>query len=137
MGMQIMKEHNRPEFMVTLLDRDKATALVKSRFKDPEGIHAQPMVVINGKDGLATVCTEGVGWVKDDKGLYTLLYFSNFSDGYIDITTDELHSLISDEQTNLGTFIRTFGSRLENNFDIWHYYGKDLDQTPSRVLVSN
>lgn len=116
--------------MVTTIDRDKATALVKDKLSkfNTDGLVAQPMVVANSKKGLATICTEGVGWVADDNGLYTLLYFTQFNDGYVDITRDELNSIISNEQTNLATFIRTFGDRLENNFDIWYYSCKDLNQ---------
>lgn len=124
----MIKDRERTSLMVTLLDRDKATAFVRNRF-DNDRLVAEPMVVVNGKKGLATVCTEGVGWVKDEDGLYTLLFDDINSFGmWVDITEDELFSLMSDEQTDLATFIRVFGDRLETNFDIWYSRGRDCSQ---------
>lgn len=133
-----MNDRKRPSLMVATIDRDKATAIIKERFKEynTEHIVAQPMAVVNTKDGLATICIEGVGWIADDNGNYTLLFFNQMSDGYIDITAQQLASIISDEQTDLSTFIRTFGDRLENNFDLWYYRAKSYENTPQKLLTN-
>lgn len=123
-----MTDYDRPSFMVTLLDRDKTTAFIRNKF-DNDRYVAEPMVVINGRKGLATVCTEGVGWYKDDKG-YTILFDDiNYIGMWTEISDEELASLISDEQTDLADFIRMFGDRLESNFYIWYRYGHTFDQT--------
>ena len=123
-----MTDYDRPSFMVTLLDRDKTTAFIRNKF-DNDRYVAEPMVVINGRKGLATVCTEGVGWYKDDSG-YTILFDDiNYIGMWTEISDEELASLISDEQTDLAEFVRMFGDRLENNFYIWYRYGHTFDQT--------
>jgi len=86
------------------------------------------MVVVNGKDGIATVCCEGVGWTIDSNGLYTLMFLGTFSQSTVDVTLDELKSCFSTEQTDLANFIRVFGDRLESNFDLWHSYGYKHEQ---------
>ena len=122
-----MTYYDRPSFMVTLLDRDKTTALIRNKF-DNDRYVAEQMVIVNGSKGLATVCTEGVGWFKDDKG-YTILFDDINSFGmWTEISDDELVSLISDEQIDLAEFVRMFGDRLENNFYIWYRYGYDFSQ---------
>ena len=123
-----MTNYDRPSFMVTLLDRDKTTALIRNKF-DNDRYVAEPMVIVNGNNGVATVCTEGVGWYKDDKG-YTVLFDDINSFGmWTEISEEELLSLVSDEQVDLAKFIRVFGDRLESNFSIWHSYGFQFDQT--------
>lgn len=133
-----MQKRERPSLMVATIDRDKATAIIKERFKEynTENIVAQPMAVVNTKDGLATICTEGVGWTIDSNQNYCLLYFNQMSDGYIDITAQQLASIISDEMVDLATFIRTFGDRLENNFDLWYYRAKSYENTPQKLLTN-
>ena len=122
-----MTNYDRPSFMVTLLDRDKTTALIRNKF-DNDRYVAERMVIVNGNKGVATVCTEGVGWYKDDKG-YTILFDDINSFGmWTEISDDELVSLISDEQIDLAEFVRMFGDRLENNFYIWYRYGYDFSQ---------
>jgi hypothetical protein len=114
------------DIVVHVIDTVKATAFIKERLNAPEDsqIEADRMAVINGERGLATVLTEGVGWFADKNGGIPINYWSgNYgSGGYIDITEDELRSLISDETVNLADHIRSFGDRLETNFAVWRRY---------------
>lgn len=119
----------RPPFYVYQLNQDKATDLVRFFSGNPNAV-AEPMVAIMGENGLCTVCTEGVGWHKDENDKYTLLYKVGYESLWVDIDIHFLSDLLIEPTlVKLGDFIRVFGSRLENNFDIWYYYGKDYDQT--------
>jgi hypothetical protein len=117
--------------VVHLLDPIKTATLIKSRYSNQDTeITAEPMVVVNGKNGLATVVSEGVGWFADDKGLVPVNYYAGqFNSGYQDITIEELKPLISDKTIDLADFVRVFGDRLENNLALWQNYAKGYDQS--------
>lgn len=120
------------DIVVHVIDTAKATAFIKERLNAPadSNIEADRMAVVNGRNGLATVLTEGVGWFADKNGGIPINYYSgNYgSGGYIDITEDELRSLIADETVNLADHIRTFGDRLETNFYVWRQYALGYPQ---------
>ena len=119
--------------VVHLLDAEKTTKFLQTRLDNTE-ITYDPMVVVNGDKGVATVCTEGVGWFIDDKGLLPVNYHvGQFGSGYIDITPEELMPLISNETVDLADFIRSFGDRLENNFYSWVSYARGWNQSMSVV----
>lgn len=126
------------DIVVHVIDTDKATAFIKERLNAPEDseIRADLMAVVNGDRGLATVVTEGVGWFADANGGIPINYWSGGygSGGYIDITEEELKSLISDETVNLADHIRTFGDRLETNFYIWRQYALGYPQDKMSVV---
>jgi hypothetical protein len=121
--------------IVHLLDPEKTATLIKSRYSNQDTeITAEPMVVVNGKNGLATVVSEGVGWFADDKGLVPVNYYAGqFNSGYQDITIEELKPLISDKTIDLADFVRVFGDRLENNLALWQNYARGYDQSMSVV----
>jgi hypothetical protein len=116
--------------IVHVLDVEKATAFIKNRFEDPEAnITADRMAIVNGKNGVATVVDEGVGWYADANGKLPINYWGlNGSGGYLDITPEELFPLISDETIDLADHVRVFGDRLENNLWIWQNYAKGYPQ---------
>lgn len=121
-------------FMVHLLDENSALALIRNKLGNENAeVTPERMVVINGKNGLATVGDEGVGWNADKQGGIPINFRSGGygSGGYVDVTEDELRGVISTETIDLADHIRTFGDRLENNFYIWVQYGKGYDQTMS------
>lgn len=126
------------DIIVHVIDTVKATAFIKERLNAPEDseIRADLMAVVNGDRGLATVLTEGVGWFADANGGIPINYYSGGygSGGYIDITEDELKSLISDETVNLADHIRAFGDRLETNFYIWRQYALGYPQDKMSVV---
>lgn len=127
------------DIIVHVIDTVKATAFIKERLNAPEdaNIEADRMAVINGKNGLATVLTEGVGWWADKNGGIPLNYYNgNYgAGGYIDITEDELKSLISSEVVNLAEHIRSFGDRLETNFYVWRQYALGYPQDKMSVVA--
>lgn len=122
----------RPSIMVNKLDSDKVVELIKSRRESDEHIEAEPFVVVNTPKGLATICSEGVGWWKNDDGKYLVGFYVGYSNPSYYMTEDELLSCLSSEQVDLADFIRSFGARLENNFDLWYDQVKD---TPQNVLA--
>jgi hypothetical protein len=122
----------RPSIMVNQIDTAKLTTLLY--WKNVEvGSDARPegeaMVVVNTPKGLATICNEGVGWWKNDEDKYLVGGYIGYSNPTYYITEDELLSCVSSEQVDLAEFIRSFGSRLEVNFDLWYNQVKDTDQS--------
>jgi hypothetical protein len=114
--------------VVHLLDSQKTTDFLKTKLNN-ETIKAQPMAVVNGENGIATLCTEGVGWFVDDNGVLPINYYAGeYGSGYLDITPEELMPLISNETIDLADFIRSFGDRLENNFYSWVGYARGWNQ---------
>ena len=121
----------RKSIMVNKIDTDKLTQLMY--WKNVEvGSDARPegeaMVVVNTPKGLATICNEGVGWFKNEDDKYLVTGYLGYSDVVYRITEDELLSCVSSEQVDLAEFIRSFGSRLEVNFDLWYNQVKDTPQ---------
>jgi hypothetical protein len=116
--------------IVHVIDVEKATEFIKNRFENPEAdIKADRMAVVNGKNGLATVLDEGVGWFADKVGGIPINYWGkNGNNGYIDVTAEELKTLISDETIDLADHIRVFGDRLETNLYVWQQYAKGYPQ---------
>lgn len=116
--------------VVHVLDVEKATAFIKDRFENQDAkITADEMAVVNGNKGLATVGEEGVGWFADKDGGIPITYWGiNGSGGYIDVSVDELRTLISDKTIDLADHVRVFGDRLETNLELWQYYAKGYPQ---------
>ena len=126
------------DIVVHVIDVEKATAFIKERIGAPAdyNITAEEMAVVNGAKGPATVLDEGVGWYADANGGIPINYWGiNGTGGYIDITVEELSSLISDKTVNLADHIRSFGDRLETNFSIWRRYGLGYPQ--DKMSVAN
>lgn len=126
------------DIIVHVIDTVKATAFIKERLNAPEDadIKAERMAIVNGDRGLATVVTEGVGWFADKNGGIPINYWSgDWNSGYIDITEDELRTLISSEVVNLAEHIRTFGDRLETNFYIWRQYALGYPQDKMSLVA--
>lgn len=121
--------------VVHLLDPIKTAEFIKRHYSNQSTeITAEPMVVVNGKNGLATVVSEGVGWYADENGKLPVNYYvGSYNSGYQDITVEELKTLISDKTIDLADFVRVFGDRLEVNLSLWQNYAKGYDQSMSVV----
>ena len=124
--------------IVHLLDPEKTAAFIKSRYSNQDAdITAEPMVVVNGRNGLATVVSEGVGWFADSNGNVPINYYSGqFNGGYLDIKVEELIPLISDKTIDLADFVRVFGDRLETNLSLWQNYARGYDQSMSEATAT-
>jgi hypothetical protein len=124
--------------IVHVIDVEKATEFIKNRFENPEAnITAERMAIVNGEKGLATVLTEGVGWYADAQGGIPINYYGkNGNNGYIDVTADELRTLISDETIDLADHVRVFGDRLETNLYIWQSYAKGYPQDKMSLVTA-
>ena len=90
-----------------------------SYIKDSDQVF--PMAVVQTKDGIATICSEGVGWKMSEIGELTIQIYN--SDGFISYVDAPavfvIGALTSGTEVELADFIRTFGARLDNNFHIW------------------
>ena len=115
-----MTVYERKSVWVSKIDVDKASKLFQDHFNDP-AIKAEEMAVINAKDGVATVCSEGVGWFANNEGKFFLLgYVGAYGEATMYATPEQLISIMSDEFIYLDEFIRMFGARLETNYSIWY-----------------
>ena len=123
--------------VVHLLDQDLALALIRKKLDNPNAdVKPEQMVIVNGEKGLATVITEGVGWFADANGGIPINFWSGGygSGGYVDVTVEELRTVISTETIDLADHIRAFGDRLETNFYIWQQYAKGYPQDKMSVV---
>ena len=137
---EIMSRERELGTIVHTLEPIATLALIRSKLGNPDAdIRPEPMVVVNGKNGLATVITEGVGWFADKNGGIPINFYAKNgygSGGYVDVSEEELRGVISAETIDLAEHIRTFGDRLETNFYIWQQYAKGYDQTIMSVATA-
>ena len=120
------------------LHPEKTTKFIKETLGigDDVEINAEVMLVVNGKNGVATLCDEGVGWFADKVGKLPLNYWGkNGNNGYIDIYPEQLVPLIADTTMDLADFVRIFGDRLETNLSIWQGYAKGYKQDKMSVVA--
>jgi len=127
MYIQAERETMRESVMVSQIDTAKLTTMLNAK-ADRDDLVGEQMVVANTVKGLATVCSEGVGWWKNDDGKYLVGAWVRYSNPTFYLTEDELLSCLSSEQVDLAEFVQTFGSRLENNFDLWYNQVKNVSQ---------
>lgn len=120
------------------LHPEKTTNFIKETLGvgDDVEINAEVMLLVNGKNGVATLCDEGVGWFADAKGKLPLNYWGkNGNNGYIDIYPEQLVPLIADTTMDLADFVRIFGDRLETNVSIWQNYADKFPQDKMSVVA--
>ena len=130
-----MTVYERKSVWVSKIDVDKASELFQEHYKDPS-VKAEEMAVINAKDGVATVCSEGVGWFANDEGKFLLLgYYGAYGEATMYATPEQLASIMSDEFIYLDEFIRMFGARLETNYSIWYEQANSGPSQQPRAVI--
>jgi hypothetical protein len=120
------------------LHPEKTTKFIKDTLGvgDDVEINAEVMLIVNGKNGVATVMDEGVGWFADKNGKLPINYWGkNGNNGYIDIYPEQLVPLIADTTLDIADFVRIFGDRLETNVSIWQQYAKGYPQDKMSVVA--
>tara|TARA_B110000483_G_scaffold61562_1_gene76555 strand:+ start:1931 stop:2320 length:390 start_codon:yes stop_codon:yes gene_type:complete len=120
----------RKSVMVRQLDTTKLEKVIRRGLNafSTEKIEAERMLVVNTPKGLATICSEGVGWFKNDNDMYLVGFYQGYSNPSLHITEDELLSCLSDTDIDMAEFISSFGDRLEVNYDLWYNQVKDVSQ---------
>ena len=130
-----MTVYERKSVWVSKIDVDKASKLFQEHYKDPS-VKAEEMAVINAKDGVATVCSEGVGWFANDEGKFLLLgYYGAYGEATMYATPEQLASIMSDEFIYLDEFVRSFGARLETNYSIWYEQANSGPSQQPRAVI--
>ena len=116
--------------MVRQLDLPKLEKVIRRGISasSTEQVEAEPMLVVNTADGLATICREGVGWWKNDNDMYLVGFYQGYSNPSLHITENELLSCLSDTDIDMAEFISSFGDRLEVNYGLWYDQVKDVSQ---------
>jgi hypothetical protein len=120
----------RKSVMVRQLDLPKLEKVIRRGLNasSTEQVQAEPMLVVNTAKGLATICSEGVGWWKNDNDMYLVGFYQGYSNPSLHITENELLSCLSDTDVDMAEFINKFGDRLEVNYDLWYNQVKDVSQ---------
>lgn len=75
-----------------------------------------------GDSKYALICTEGVGWIQDEYSCIevpTNIGAMGLWNGHVFISVDVVKSCLTNEYADLAEYIRTFGSRLDNNCQLW------------------
>lgn len=80
----------------------------------------------------AVICTEGVGWTPDEYNVIqvpVLGYFGQSSRLFIYV--ERIPEMFTGETVDLADHIRTFGDRLEGNFDLWAGHAVSQESVPA------
>ena len=121
--------------------------LVHGRTIAPDDYFAvEPIVIVKtsetgrwGTSRLATICSEGVGWVENqDSGLVSvMLNLSEFSmcDVAMELHPRVIARYITGEQVDLADWVRVFGGRLETNLNVWQGSMREVEQDFSGYLT--
>ena len=128
----------RNPIRVSQIDLEKAGAFFTQKARESGDndtvVEAEPFVVVSTAKGLATICSEGVGWWANDDGKYLLGgYIGAFGEPTYYVTAEELESLISDEMIEFSDFVRSFGARLETNYSLWYDEIRGCFQEPNVI----
>lgn len=134
----LREESMRNPIRVSQIDLEKAGAFFTQKARDSGDndtvVEAEPFVVVSTAEGLATICSEGVGWWANEDGKYLLGgYIGAWGEPTYFVTAEELSSLISDEMIEFSDFVRSFGDRLEVNYSLWYDEIRGCFQEPNVI----
>jgi len=119
-------------YPVHIIDHEALTDTLRSAGLLNEDYIVTPLAVVRTAEGLATICTEGVGW-QELNGQLGIEIRSNYMTQYPDIDTQLVLDNLAQDTVELGDFIRRFGDRLETNFGLWRRAIDGIDQTMETV----
>ena len=84
------------------------------------------------------VNTEGVGSTADDYNHTVEVWYSFYGGEYqaTELEFIDVDSAVTGRTEDLSEFIRTFGARLENNFDSWYAFSDKEDHSGPQKLIN-
>jgi len=86
----------------------------------------------------ALVNTEGVGSYAEDYNHTVEAWYSFYGGEYqaTELEFTDVDSAVTGQTEDLSEFIRTFGDRLENNFDSWYSFSDKEDHSGPQKLIN-
>lgn len=121
---------NRPlGYPVHVIDHEALTATLREKGLLHEDYIVSPIAVVRTDKGLATICTEGVGWNETEDGQLGIEIRSGYMTQYPDVDTQIVLDSLAEDTVELASFIRAFGDRLETNFGLWKRMIDGIAQT--------
>ena len=131
-------KNGRNMIRVSQIDTEKAGAFFTERARatgdNDTVVQGEPFAVVSTPKGIATVCSEGVGWWANNVDKYLLGGFiGSYGEPTYYVTGEELASLISDEMIEFSEFVNTFGDRLEVNYSLWYDEIRGCFQEPNVI----
>jgi hypothetical protein len=116
-------------YEVHLLDNVKLTEYMKSTWQTaPENAGVTSQAIALTKKGVAVIISEGVGWYANDDDTFDIQYTNGMGYYYMTIPVDVVMGAVSAERVELRDFVRSFGSRLDNNCWLWQDAISNVEQ---------
>ncbi len=116
-------------YPVHIIDHEALTETLRNADLLSEDYIVTPLAVVRTAEGIATICTEGVGWNMTEDGLLGIEIRSNYMTQYPDIPAQLVLDSLAQDTVELADFIRRFGDRLETNFGIWRRQIDGIEQS--------
>jgi hypothetical protein len=116
-------------YPVHVVDQEALTEALRSAGYLLDDYVVTPLAVVRTANGLATICTEGVGWNETEDGLLGIEIWAGYINQYPDVPAHLVLDNLAKDTVELADFIRVFGDRLENNFGLWRRAIDGIDQT--------
>jgi hypothetical protein len=108
---------------------DIANAIYKLQYVEPSICTMDDYLLLElaetdafGDHKIALICNEGVGWIQDEYGTIevpTNLGQFGYLGGRVHISVEVIKTCITDNTIEVSDYVRTFGSRLDNNCSLW------------------
>lgn len=105
---------------------------VALRVKDDGSLPGRKYMQGESEETWAVICTEGVGWVADDFNTIEIPVQDSWGrTSRFFVYVERIQDLVESEPIDLADHVRTFGDRLEGNFDLWASHAVSQESVPA------
>lgn len=142
-----MREVRRKGYIGTLVDGKKLAGIANSIYyfqygNDIDKCEIDSLLFIElkekdvfGDPKYALICSEGVGWEQDSYGCLevpTNVGAMGLWNGRVYISVNVIKSCLTNKTEDISDYIRTFGSRLDDNCYLWQ---SKMSKVSDTILV--